>query len=462
MRHISSVLAAALLALPLAAPLAAQSAPAPNPWPREVQAIFDGYKAQCLQAGGKFVPDLAGFARPVEVTGDGKADWVVEDSAFECRVSQAQMDAGNYPETGSGFCGTAGCQLTILGSGRKGLAPIFQGNLRDWKVVELGGGRKGIETSVHGSACGGFGAEVCMETLAWNGRKWDLVKRYRWTDADYDADQRRQAALPPYQEPPGHDAKWVFAGQGGSAIAAVSSHPELGTLGLRCQPGGGIYLTLVPPPRSALRLPPSGRPLLLSFEGSTEGITADQQVVQEPGKPDWSGSLVPPLEALLGGRDDGLSVLASADGGVEWQNLAYFSLAGSTRALQSLQRQCAGAQGAAASAAATGMVTVAPLGIVAGYYVEEAYPCSAPGFEAFFYDGKRFGLMRGGGRGTENQNFLGPIGKVTRQAGEFYLEDWSMTIRVLSPTRIQPTIQDTGPPMRWCSAEQMSPGFRAR
>src|SRR3546814_1850885 len=49
----------------------------------------------------------------------------------------------------------------------------------------------------HGTACGGSGAEVCIETLVWNGKKWALVKRYRWTDADYEADQRRQAALPP-------------------------------------------------------------------------------------------------------------------------------------------------------------------------------------------------------------------------------------------------------------------------
>lgn len=356
------------LALTLSAPLAAQPAPAPVVWPREVQAIFDGYKTQCIKAGGKFVPDRARFATSAELTGDGKPDWVVEDSAFDCKVPQSVLDSGgDYPETGSGFCGTAGCTLTILGSTRKGLTPIFEGNLRDWKAVDLGGGRRGIETSVHGSACGGVGAEVCIETLAWNGKKWALVKRYRWTDADYEADQRRQAALPAYQEPPGHTARWVFGGQGAGAVAAVTGHPELGTLGLRCQMGGGISLTVVPPAAGALHLPGAGQPLLLSFEGSTDGIMADLALAQEPGKPDWTGPLDPVLEMLLGGRDDGLSVLASTDGGEEWQDLAYFSLAGSTKALRSLQTQCAAAQGTAPAGVTDEAAVAAIVGAIYGF-----------------------------------------------------------------------------------------------
>lgn len=440
----------------------AQPRSATGIWPREVQAIYDGYKAQCRNAGGKFVPERERFARRIEVTNDGKPDWVVEDSAWDCKVSRTQMDAGNVPETGSGSCGTAGCSLTILGSGRNGLVPIYTGNLRDWSVVDLGGGRKGIEASVHGTACGGYGADVCIETLAWNGRKWVLVKRYKWTEADHLAEQRRQAALPPYQVPPGHTARWVFGGQGAGAAAAVGGHPELGTLGLRCQLGGGILLTVVPLASAGLVPAGAGKPLLLSFDGSTEGIMADQALLQEPGKPDWSGPLAPPLEALLGGRDDGLSVLATADGGDEWQSLAYFSLAGSTKALRSLQSQCAVAQGSISAKAATDLKAIAPLGIVAGYYVEENSSCGEPGFEAYFYDGKRFGLMRGGKPGSEEKNYLGALGKVVKQRGEYYLEDWSMAIKVLSPTRIQPTIQDTGPPMRWCPAEQIPQRYQVR
>lgn len=377
------------VALALSAPLAAQPAAAPSAkaWPREVQAVYDGFKSQCIEAGGKFVPDHEFFATETEVTGDGKPDWIIDYGAWQCKVSQAQMDAGNYPETGSGYCGSAGCQLTILGSTRKGLVPIFEGNLRDWKAVDLGGGRRGIETSVHGSACGGYGAEACIETLAWNGSKWLLVKRYRWTDADYAANQRRQAALPPYQEPPRHEAKWVFGGQGANAVAAVVDHPELGTLGLRCQPGGGIYLTIVPPPGQGKLRPLADRPLLLSFEGSMEGIMADLALTHEAGKPDWSGPLTPPLEALLGGRDDGLTVLASADGGAEWQELAYFSLAGSTAAVRALKAQCPAGQAVASN------TTAARIPLAVGYYayVEGTFStCAQPVGDPWYFDGTRF------------------------------------------------------------------------
>ncbi len=385
----------AMAILPFILPLGAlaQTAPVAAPWPKEVQAIFEGYKAQCQQAGGKFVPDRANFARQIEVTGDGKPDWVVEHSAFACKVTQAQMDAGIVPDTGSGFCGTAGCQITILGSGRKGLAPIFDGILRDLTPVDLGGGRKGIETTVHGTACGGVGAEVCIETLAWNGKKWALIKRYRWTDADYEADQRRQAALPPIDEVRGHEAKWAFSGRASSAVAEVSGHPELGHLRLTCRAGGGIDLAILPD-RTMIPMPPAGRPLRLWFEGSMDGAGADQSVTQVPGQAEWSGPLAPELESLLGGRDDGLTLLVSGDDGAEWRELAYFSLAGSTKALRSLQAQCPASEPSVAAAAPpAGTANAQRIPLAVGYYayVEGTFStCANPVITPWYFDGTRF------------------------------------------------------------------------
>lgn len=416
----------AMAILPFTLPLSvlAQSSTAAAPWPKEVQAFFDGYKSQCQQAGGKFVPDRANFARQIEVTGDGKPDWVIEHSAFACKVSQAQMDAGNVPDTGSGFCGTAGCQITILGSGRKGHAPIFEGILRDLTPVDLGGGRKGIETSVHGTACGGAGAEVCIETLIWNGKKWALVKRYRWTDADYEANQRRQAELPPTEEFRNHEAKWAFSGRASSAVAEVRDHPELGNLSLTCRPGGGIDLT-VTPAGTPMPFPPAGQPMMLWFEGSMDGTVADQPLAKVPGKTDWSGPLAPELEALLGGRDDGLTLLASIDGGAEWQELAYFSLAGSTKALRSLQTQCPASKRPDPSNAAAGTAlkpsdlsvgttastaAAARIPLAVGYYayVEGTFStCANPVITPWYFDGTRF---------WEETDFTDPKHEHTSQA----------------------------------------------
>src|SRR3546814_15924386 len=69
---------------------------APKPWPREVQAVYDQLKQDCRAEGGKFVPDRAGFATQVEVTNDGKPDWVIEYAETRCTT------AGS-----SAWCGTA-------------------------------------------------------------------------------------------------------------------------------------------------------------------------------------------------------------------------------------------------------------------------------------------------------------------------------------------------------------------
>src|SRR3546814_1077789 len=65
----------------------------------------------------------------------------------------------------SAWCGTAGCMISILGSSPGGLRAIFGDNVRGWSAVDLGRGRKGLEIPVHGTACGGAGAEACIETL---------------------------------------------------------------------------------------------------------------------------------------------------------------------------------------------------------------------------------------------------------------------------------------------------------
>ena len=140
-----------------------------------------------------------------------------------------------------------------------------------------------------------------------------------------------------------HAARWQFGGSGMGAIAATTDHPDFVALGLRCQPGGGVYMTMMPKP--GLALPAAGQALLVDFKGSANGdYDAVQSLVQEPGKPDLSGPLDPGVEQLLVGADTGLELMASTDGGDEWRDLNYMSLAGSTAAIRSLRQQCAGAR----------------------------------------------------------------------------------------------------------------------
>lgn len=452
MRHVAGMLAAVGLATPLAAQ------PAAKPWPREVQAIYDGFKNECRAAGGYFVPDRAYFARELEINGDKKSDWAVEESALACEVSDLVRETGMAP-SGNEDCGTGGCGVLFFISGKRGYVES-QLLVRGWSVGKDSGGRPVLDTTVHGSACGGIGAEVCEETLRWNGADWDFVKQYRWTDADYERSQAADAAGGEvYQEPPRHEARWVFAGQGPSGIAAVMDHPEFPAIGLRCQLGGGLIFTAMP--KQGVALPPETQPLLLYFYGSTEGIEGVQQLMKEPGKPDWSGVLDPRVQSLLYGRDSELKLLASTDGGGEWQYMTWLSLGGSTAAMRSITQACAGAASQASAGQASGMQPVGPLGLVPGYYVSEYEPCNAPGFETYYYDGKRWGLMWGN-QDEYSQNVVEPLGKVRKMGKYLVLEAWDMQIEVASPTRFQPTIQDTGSWTRWCPESEIPANFRAK
>lgn len=440
----------------------AMAQPAQKPWPKEARAIYDAFKGQCRAGDGRFVPDKSYFASEVELNGDGRPDWIIEIAALDCHMTDLVRFGDNAPESGNASCGTAGCSVSVLISNRQGFQTAELGNVRGWSVVDVGNGRKGLELSVHGTACGGFGAEVCLSTVTWTGREWRQLNMRKPSDAEIEASlEANQAEAASYQEPFRHETRWQTVGSGPGTMAVLLDHPEFAPLGLRCRPGGGIFLTVVARPQSPL--PPQGQPLLLDFHGSTEGIRATQSLNKDAAANEWSGPLVPPLHALLSGRDEGLELLASVDGGQEWTVLTYLSNAGSTAALRTLESACASAAGAQATTEARGMQPVGPLGIVAGYYVAESEPCSDPGPNgAFFYDGRRFGLMNGGGSDPWDENVVEALGSVRKQGRSFAMEGWDIEMEIISPSRIRATIQDTGPVMRWCAADQVPANYRAR
>lgn len=438
MRFLISIVAIA--ALPVQAAAQTGSVPAADTLPGEVQKIYDGLKADCKAAGGKFIGDRGSFASEIEVTNDGRPDWVIEYAATRC------TSFGH-----SAHCGTAGCSISILGSGRNGFTSIFNSNVRGWEVVEVAPRRKGLLMEVHGTACGGVGAERCRQTIAWNGRKWDLINSRRGTtDAEESAQEVEAAA---YVESPGHVAKWLSVGKGKDAVAAVTGHPSFAAIGLRCNPNGGLFMSVVPV--ADFGLPPAGRDLMLSFTGSAVELEWTQSLQPEAGKRDYSEALPDVLRNMLAGRDDSLGLLASTDGGDEWQELEFLSLAGSSAAIRTLETQCGGVAGTTStstdkvSAAALG-----PLGIAAGYYVDEGTACTDPS-DAFYYDGKRAGMIFAEGGIAPSL-----IGKVKKEGGEYFLPNEAILVKVLGPTRIQLTIQDIGPPMRLCPSAHIPQSIR--
>src|SRR3546814_14139227 len=126
----------------------------------------------------------------------------------------------------------------LFRSGRGGLTEIFSNNVRGWEAVKLDRGGTGLGLSVHGTACGSAGADMCLEVLRWDGRKWALATRRRGTAADIVPDGVEQT--PP--TPPGHEAPWPFGGTAAGAVAAGPGDPDFTPPGLPRHPGGRPHL----------------------------------------------------------------------------------------------------------------------------------------------------------------------------------------------------------------------------
>lgn len=109
------------------------------------------------QEGGKvtFAPNTV---RKIDLTGDGREDYIVDFQDTKC---------GDRETT---YCGTGGCVMKILvtlpdGSERE----VFGGYVRSYKIMAppmKRGAARTIRFDLHGSFCGGFGAQACWKAKA--------------------------------------------------------------------------------------------------------------------------------------------------------------------------------------------------------------------------------------------------------------------------------------------------------
>jgi hypothetical protein len=71
-------------------------------YPKDVQAVLDSARKACMDDGGTSVEFSNEDVRKVDLNGDGRDDYIVHLQNAEC------------PGNPGGFCGTGGCDLTIL------------------------------------------------------------------------------------------------------------------------------------------------------------------------------------------------------------------------------------------------------------------------------------------------------------------------------------------------------------
>ena len=149
-----------LLFVLLAAAARADDAKPFNPadYPPAVQKALRDAHAECDTRGGGAVTFAPDTVRKIDLTGDGRDDYIVDFRDTECG------------ERESTYCGTGGCLLDILVTRPDGsVRSVFDGYVRSYSIVARPmkrGAARTIRFDLHGSYCGGFGSQACVKEKA--------------------------------------------------------------------------------------------------------------------------------------------------------------------------------------------------------------------------------------------------------------------------------------------------------
>ena len=130
----------------------------PADYPAAVQKALRYANEECDSQGGGAVTFAPGTVRRVDLTGDGRDDYIVDFRDTKC---------GDREST---YCGTGGCLLDILVTRPDGsVRPVFDAYVRSYSIVAppmQRGAARTIRFDLHGSYCGGFGAQACVKEKA--------------------------------------------------------------------------------------------------------------------------------------------------------------------------------------------------------------------------------------------------------------------------------------------------------
>jgi len=130
----------------------------PADYPPAVQkALRDAHK-ECESQGGGLVTFAPETVRRIDLSGDGRDDYIVDFRNTKCSDREGA------------YCGTGGCLLDILVTRPDGsVRAVFDGYVRSYTVVAppmKRGTARTVRFDLHGSYCGGFGAQACVKEKA--------------------------------------------------------------------------------------------------------------------------------------------------------------------------------------------------------------------------------------------------------------------------------------------------------
>src|SRR6478609_3435562 len=127
-------------------------------YPPGVQKAVRYANEECDSQGGGAVTFAPDTVRRIDLTGDGREDYIVDFRETKC---------GDRETT---YCGTGGCVMNTLVTLPDGsVQPVFDGRVRSYEIkpkpMKRGAART-IRFDLHGSYCGGFGAQACVKERA--------------------------------------------------------------------------------------------------------------------------------------------------------------------------------------------------------------------------------------------------------------------------------------------------------
>ena len=111
-----------------------------------VETVIAEARADCTALGGTLSVGKGTISRP-DLDGDGRADTLVDTARLSCSAAASL------------FCGTGGCGITTLVGSRRD-----EFLARGWKLLRWDG-KPILLLAVHGSECGGIGADRCVRAV---------------------------------------------------------------------------------------------------------------------------------------------------------------------------------------------------------------------------------------------------------------------------------------------------------
>jgi hypothetical protein len=140
------------VALSAGGALAGDAAPFnPDAYPPEVGKSLHLAIEACTQDGGGAVTFAPDTVQEIDLTGDGRDDYIVDFHNTLCADREAT------------YCGTGGCDMDILVTLPNGrIRTVFSDRVRGIEIKQ-GNGVRLIRFQLHGGYCGGHGNPSCYK-----------------------------------------------------------------------------------------------------------------------------------------------------------------------------------------------------------------------------------------------------------------------------------------------------------